>query len=151
MSRSISQSHGFNESVQTKSTHNAPWQAIVNVVRMPMLDSERNDIQQDLREKTGQDQATNDEVAPRRRAGVLVVEFGQKVQQREREQVSAGERVEQLNMRGAVEVKEEKAERAEDNAGEEQQVIHSCKSFAITAHEKPSSRAARKTRAELSA
>jgi hypothetical protein len=69
---------------------------------------------------------------------MLVIKLGQQMEQRQAKEIGAGKGVEKFDVRRAIEAKGEEANGAQHDAGEEEeiiqnQVVHSCKPFAITA------------------
>src|SRR3954471_7399899 len=99
--------------MQAKAGHHAPRQAVMNVMSVPVLHAQRDNIQQNLREKPGQDQTANGQTAAPLGTRVFMIQFRQEMQEREAQQIGSREGIEQLNVRRPVEVEQEKANAAE--------------------------------------
>src|SRR5690242_16659362 len=91
---------------------------------MPMLDTQGNYIQSDLRNKPSEYQRANLQIITRAWSSMRMIQFRKQVQHRQAEQVSAGKRVEQLYVARLVKFEKENAGRAQNNGGKQKQVIH---------------------------
>jgi hypothetical protein len=119
MAVGITQGHGFYKRMKAQA-HNDPYRhAVMQVMGVAVLHSERDEVQPDLQEKPRQDQTADEQSGRPVRGIVVMVEIRQQMQEGKTEQVGPGESVEELHMARLVEFEDEDAKRAESDAGEE--------------------------------
>src|SRR5690349_464349 len=110
--------------VQTQPSDNTDGQAPGQMMRMPMLDTERNHIESDLGKEACEYQHADLQIIPARVSTLGMVQLRKQVQYCQTEQVCAGKGVEQLDVARVVKFEEENAGSAQNNRGEQKQVIH---------------------------
>lgn len=116
----ITEGHGLDQCVQAQARNHPARQPAVDRMGMAVLDPHRNEIQGHLGKKPAEDQCANRQVMAGRGISRGVVQLWQKVQQGERKQVGADKSVEQFDVAGLVQLEEENAKAAQEDAGKEE-------------------------------
>src|SRR2546421_8039167 len=98
MSARISQSHRFDQGMQTKSAQNSDFHALMQMMRMAMLHAHRDDIQRDLDKEPSENQQADQQIVVGGAGHMAVVQFRQQMQQRKTKQIGAGECIENFYM-----------------------------------------------------
>ena len=114
----VTQGHRLNKCMQTQPGNDAIRHFSVRRMRVPMLNSHRNDIQCHLHKESRQHQRANQQGSMRMTTflGMLVIKLGKEMEHRQAQQKCARERVEQSNMLCIVEPEDKNRQRPQNDA-----------------------------------
>src|SRR5690348_241299 len=96
----------------------------MNMVGMAVLDAHGDDIQGDLSGEAGENQAANQSFIWRAKVSVSVIQLGEEMKKCEAKKIGAGESVQKFDVLRLVELEKKEADPAQEDAGEQEQVIH---------------------------
>lgn len=122
---SIAECRRFQESMQTQSHQDPHWQSPMDVMRMAVLHTEGKVIKRQLDEESSHDQQPQPQahvvIVPRM---IVVIQLRQQMENRQAEEIGAGEGVKQLDVLRLIQLKPENTQRTENNTRNKDQILH---------------------------